>query len=106
MKPLPHPGSARRRAASRHHRRDLDPGQARTKTFGTRWRGLDPVQVYAYLRRLAAEIARLRRAESAARTEADRLRTELHQWQARHARCWFVDPHRHTLPGTPNRGHW
>ncbi|MDW5330311.1 hypothetical protein [Plantactinospora sp. KLBMP9567] len=62
--------------------------------------------MYAYLRRLAAEIARLRRAEPAARTEADRLRTELHRWQARHARCRFVDPHRHTLSGTPNRGHW
>jgi DivIVA domain-containing protein len=90
---------------SRHHR-DLDPGQVRTKSFGTRWRGLDPDQVYAYLRRLANEIDRLRRAESAARTETDRLRTELHRWQARHARCWFVDPHRHTLPRTPNRGHW
>ncbi|WP_422774949.1 hypothetical protein ACN28C_32340 [Plantactinospora sp. WMMC1484] len=62
--------------------------------------------MYAYLRRLAAEIARLRRAESAARSEADRLRTELHRWQTHHARCWFVAPHRHTLPGTPNRGHW
>ncbi|MEE6309692.1 hypothetical protein V1634_22930 [Plantactinospora veratri] len=60
--------------------------------------------MYGYLRRLAAEIARLRRAESAARTEADRLRTELHRWQTRHARCGSST---RTAPrGTPNRGHW
>jgi DivIVA domain-containing protein len=87
---------------SRHARRRIPPSQARAVTFGSRWRGLDPEEVYAYLRRLADELESAVRAESVARTEAERIRQELRQWQSRHARCWFVDPARRT----PNQGHW
>ncbi|MDG4791450.1 DivIVA domain-containing protein [Micromonospora sp. WMMD1102] len=83
-------------------RRRIEPPQVRAATFGARWRGLDPEEVYAYLGRLADELEYLRQAENMARTEVERFRQALRQWQTRHARCWIVDPHRHT----PNRGHW
>ncbi|MFY1689476.1 DivIVA domain-containing protein [Plantactinospora sp. WMMB782] len=83
-------------------RRHIEPPQVRAATFGSRWRGLDPEEVYAYLRRLADELEHLRQAENMARTEAERFRQALRLWQTRHARCWSVDPHR----PTPNRGHW
>ncbi|MBF9134477.1 DivIVA domain-containing protein [Plantactinospora sp. S1510] len=82
-----------------HARRRIPPSQV---TFGSRWRGLDPEEVYAYLGRLADELESALRAESAARAEAERNRQGLRQWQSRHARCWFVDPARRT----PNRGPW
>nr|WP_234361657.1 DivIVA domain-containing protein [Plantactinospora sp. BB1] len=70
--------------------------------FRSRWRGLDPDQVYAYLRHLADELEDLRRAESAARAEAELIRQGLRHCQSRHVRCWFVDP----AWRTPNQGPW
>ncbi|MEN3613856.1 DivIVA domain-containing protein [Plantactinospora sp. ZYX-F-223] len=96
--------SAVARGATLSHpaRQPVQPSQVRAATFRSRWRGLDPEQVYAYLRRLADELEGLRRAESAARAEAERIRQGLRQCQSRHARCWYVDPARRT----PNRGPW
>ena len=82
----------------------IRPYQVRAVTFGSRWRGLDREEVYAYLSQVADELDHLLRAEAAARTEVERIRQGLRQWQSRHARCWFVDPERHTPSRTPNRG--
>ncbi|MEV4710016.1 DivIVA domain-containing protein [Micromonospora sp. NPDC049374] len=61
------------------------PQHARAATFDTRWRGLDPDQVYAYLNRLADELERLHRELTTANTEAERIRQALRQWQSRQA---------------------
>ncbi|WBB56971.1 DivIVA domain-containing protein [Verrucosispora sp. WMMD573] len=61
------------------------PQHARATTFDTRWRGLDPTQVYAYLNRLADELERLHRELTTANTEAERIRQALRQWQSRQA---------------------
>ncbi|WP_234359440.1 DivIVA domain-containing protein [Plantactinospora sp. BC1] len=82
--------------------RRSQPSQVRATTFRSRWRGLDPEEVYAYLRRLADELENLRRAERIAHAEAERIRQDLRQWQTRHARCWCVASSRRT----PNRGPW
>ncbi|MEE6259211.1 DivIVA domain-containing protein [Plantactinospora sonchi] len=80
--------------------------EVRAKTFGRRWRGLDPDEVYAYLRQLADELDRVRHEESLARTEAERIRQGLRQWHSRHARCFFVEPDRSSPARTPNHGAW
>ncbi|MEQ4302021.1 DivIVA domain-containing protein [Plantactinospora sp. B6F1] len=90
----------------RSARRIFRPDKVRAKRFGSRWRGLDPAEVYAYLRALADELDRAGQAESTAQLEAERLRQTLGEWRSRHARCWFVDPHQRTPPRTPNRGRW
>jgi DivIVA domain-containing protein len=66
--------------------------QVRARLFGTRWRGLDPEQVYAYLGQVADELARLEREAVTSRTEAERIREGLRQWKARHVGCRFNDP--------------
>lgn len=63
----------------------LHPHHVRAVEFERRWRGLDPVQVYAYLDRAADEIDRLHRELTTANTEAERIRQALRQWQSRHA---------------------
>ncbi|MFF5171534.1 DivIVA domain-containing protein [Micromonospora sp. NPDC000089] len=67
--------------------RRLHPRQVRAATFGRRWRGLDPTQVYAYLSRVADELDRLHRALDVADAEGVRIRRALRQWQSEHARC-------------------
>jgi DivIVA domain-containing protein len=79
----------------------LAPYQVRARLFGTRWRGLDPEQVYAYLGQVADELARLEREAVTSRTECERLKQGLRQWQARHVGCRFTDPVR---PPYSNRG--
>ncbi|MFC0508243.1 DivIVA domain-containing protein [Micromonospora costi] len=74
----------------------LHPHQVRAAAFDTRWRGLDPDQVYAYLNRAADELERLHRELTTANTEAERIRQALRQWQSRHATC------RHGDSGSPN----
>ncbi|GIJ20150.1 DivIVA domain-containing protein [Micromonospora lutea] len=61
------------------------PQHSRAATFETRWRGLDPDQVYAYLNRLADELERLHRELTTANTEAERIRQALRQWHSRQA---------------------
>jgi DivIVA domain-containing protein len=79
----------------------LAPYQVRARLFGTRWRGLDPEQVYAYLGQVADELARLERGATTSRTETERLKQGLRQWQARHVGCRFTDP---VWPPYRNRG--
>ncbi|SCE69752.1 DivIVA domain-containing protein [Micromonospora mirobrigensis] len=67
------------------------PHQIRAATFDTRWRGLDPTQVHAYLARIADELDRVRRDLTTATTEAERIRQALRQWQSRHAACHHPD---------------
>ena len=66
----------------------------RAATFVVRrWRGgLDPDEVYAYLRLVADEMDQLQREATTARTEVGRVREGLRQWQSRHVGCKFVDP--------------
>ncbi|WP_348651190.1 DivIVA domain-containing protein [Solwaraspora sp. WMMA2059] len=70
----------------------VEPWQVRAMQFDTRWRGLDPAAVYAYLRQLADELDRLTRQAAVDRAEADRLREGLRQWRQRHVGCRFNDP--------------
>ncbi|MEV4545076.1 DivIVA domain-containing protein [Micromonospora echinaurantiaca] len=65
----------------------LLPQHVRAAAFDTRWRGLDPDQVHAYLNRLADELDRLHHDLATANTEAERIRQALRQWQSRHATC-------------------
>ncbi|MEO3816600.1 DivIVA domain-containing protein [Plantactinospora sp. B24E8] len=81
--------------------------QVRAKTFGRRWRGLDPDEVYAYLRQVADELDRVLRSESIARAEAERIRQGLRQWQSRHTPCYRAEQERRAAATrTPNRGPW
>jgi DivIVA domain-containing protein len=57
-----------------------------------RWRGLDPEEVYEYLRLVADEIDRLQRETATAHAQAERASQGLRQWQARHIGCKFADP--------------
>ncbi|MFG2102516.1 DivIVA domain-containing protein [Micromonospora echinaurantiaca] len=61
----------------------LLPQHVRAAAFDTRWRGLDPAQVHAYLNQLADELDRLHRDLATANTEAERIRQALRQWQSR-----------------------
>jgi DivIVA domain-containing protein len=70
----------------------LGPHEVRAATFGVRWRGLDPGEVYAYLRQVADEMDRLLRETTTAKTESERIRQGLRQWQSRHVGCKFADP--------------
>ncbi|WP_262281693.1 DivIVA domain-containing protein [Micromonospora sp. MA102] len=70
----------------------LHPHQIRAAGFDSRWRGLDPDQVHAYLNRFADELDRLHRELTTANTEAERVRQALRQWQSRHTGCRFTDP--------------
>ncbi|MFC6015210.1 hypothetical protein ACFP2T_03250 [Plantactinospora solaniradicis] len=71
-----------------------------------RWRGgLDPDEVYAYVRLVADEMDRLQREATTARTEAERIREGLRQWQSRHVGCKFVDPPGWATPPHPQPRH-
>ncbi len=71
----------------------LLPQQVRAVTFATvRPRGLDPVEVYDYLNRVADELERLRRELTTANTEAERLRRALRRWQSRQTGHHHHDP--------------
>ncbi|GAB3815102.1 DivIVA domain-containing protein [Micromonospora zhanjiangensis] len=74
----------------------LAPYQVRSRVLDTRWRGLDPQQVYAFLGEVADEIARLEREATTSRAELVRVR----QWKERHIGCRFTDP----WPTVSNRG--
>lgn len=81
----------------------IEPYQVRAATFSTRrWRGLDPDEVYAYLREVADEMDRLLREGTTARTETGRIREGLRQWRSRHVGCRFADPE--FGPGAQSRG--
>jgi DivIVA domain-containing protein len=64
----------------------------RVADFATRWRGLDPEEVHAYLHRVADELDSLHRELANARTDAERAKQGLRQWQTRHIGCRLADP--------------
>ncbi|GAB3809729.1 DivIVA domain-containing protein [Micromonospora zhanjiangensis] len=70
----------------------LAPYQVRSRVFGTRWRGLDPDQVYAFLGEVADEIARLEREATTSHAELVRVRQGLRLWKERHNGCRFTEP--------------
>ncbi|GLH99237.1 DivIVA domain-containing protein [Phytohabitans aurantiacus] len=66
----------------------LRPQDVRDATFAAASRrrgGLDPEQVYAFLRHVADEMSRLHQERDAAMTDAVRVKNALHQWQVQHA---------------------
>ncbi|SCL60544.1 DivIVA domain-containing protein [Micromonospora yangpuensis] len=69
--------------------RPLVPGRVRAQRFG--WtpvgrRGLDPVEVYEFLERVAGDLAIAYEAVANSRREADRFRDALRRWQSQQAR--------------------
>ncbi|MEN3613271.1 cell division protein DivIVA [Plantactinospora sp. ZYX-F-223] len=68
-----------------------------------RWRGLDPDEVYEFLRLVATEVERLEGEVTTARSQAERVRQGLRQWQARHIGCKFFDPPADPQPPPPPR---
>jgi DivIVA domain-containing protein len=81
----------------------LGPHEVRAATFGPRRRGLDPDEVYTYLRQVADEMDRLVREAITAKTESERIRQGLRQWQSRHVGCKFADPDPAPAPGANRR---
>ncbi|MFI5836236.1 DivIVA domain-containing protein [Micromonospora sp. NPDC051300] len=67
--------------------RRLLPYHVRAAVFDRRWRGLDPGQVRDHLDRVADELDRLSRELTTARSETERARQVLRQWQSRHHAC-------------------
>ncbi|GIG85483.1 DivIVA domain-containing protein [Plantactinospora endophytica] len=67
-----------------------------------RWRGLDPMEVYEFLRLVAGEMERLQREVTAAQAKAERAREGLRQWQVRHIGCKFADPSAEPDPQSPS----
>ncbi|MEH1128875.1 DivIVA domain-containing protein [Micromonospora sp. CPCC 206061] len=66
----------------------LRPQDVRDATFTAAPRrrgGLDPEQVYTFLRHVADEMSRLHHELDAAMTDAVRVKNALHQWQVQHA---------------------
>ncbi|MEU4589815.1 DivIVA domain-containing protein [Micromonospora aurantiaca (nom. illeg.)] len=70
----------------------LLPHHVRAAFFDRRWRGLDPAQVRDHLDRVADELERLSRELVTTRTEAERVRQALRQWQSQHRACRLRDP--------------
>nr|MDT0656689.1 DivIVA domain-containing protein [Micromonospora sp. DSM 115978] len=70
----------------------IAPYQVRAATFGRRWRGLDPDEVYGYLRQVADEMDGLLREVRTTSKELERIRQGLWQWRTRHIGCKFADP--------------
>ena len=75
--------------------------QVRGRTFTSRWRGVDADEVNAFLHRIADELDRIQRELTTARTDAERAKQGLRQWQTRHVGCRYNDPH---WPSSTNRG--
>ncbi|HEX6968762.1 MAG TPA: DivIVA domain-containing protein [Micromonosporaceae bacterium] len=62
----------------------LTPALIRNHRFRTRWRGLDPDEVYEFMNALADEIALMSRELLIANQENDRIKKALKDWQTRH----------------------
>ena len=101
-----------RRADSRPGDRPvrLSPQQVRAATFTAAPRrrgGLHPDEVYAFLHRVADEMARLHRELAAATDDAIRVKTALHQWQVEHAAtCTQPPPGGRPTPQRPPHSPW
>lgn len=65
--------------------RPLTAGQIRDRRFRSVRRGLDPVEVHAFLHRVAAELAATRRDLVLTAEENARIKRALRSWQSRFA---------------------
>lgn len=63
----------------------LRPWQVRNHTFTTRRRGLDPVEVAAFLDRVAGDLAAVEAEVARSRAETARIKDALREWQSRQA---------------------
>ncbi|OKI67884.1 DivIVA domain-containing protein [Micromonospora sp. CB01531] len=63
----------------------LRPWQVRSRTFATRRRGLDPVEVAAFLDRVAGDLAAAQAEVVRSRAETARIKDALREWQSRQA---------------------
>ncbi|MEV5763891.1 DivIVA domain-containing protein [Micromonospora sp. NPDC052213] len=68
--------------------RPLTAGQIRDRRFRSVRRGLDPVEVHAFLHRVAAELAATRRDLALTAEENARIKRALRSWQSRFAPGW------------------
>ncbi|TDB72036.1 DivIVA domain-containing protein [Micromonospora sp. KC721] len=69
--------------------RPLTAGQIRERQFQQVRRGLDPAEVYAFLHRVAGELAHARRDLAMVTEENIRIKRALRNWQSRFApRVW------------------
>jgi DivIVA domain-containing protein len=81
-------------------RQRLLPHHVRAATFDVRQRGLDPDQVYDFLRQVADEPDRLSRNLTAANTEAERIRQAVRRWKPAPSAC------RVSRPWRASNGRW
>nr|WP_319461126.1 DivIVA domain-containing protein [Micromonospora sp. RTP1Z1] len=63
----------------------LRPWQVRSRAFATRRHGLDPVEVVAFLDRVAGDLAAAHAEVARSREETARIKDALREWQSRHA---------------------
>ncbi|MFR9777951.1 DivIVA domain-containing protein [Micromonospora sp. MS34] len=63
----------------------LRPWQVRSRTFATRRKGLDPVEVAAFLERVAGDLAAAYAEVARNRDEVARIKGALREWQSRQA---------------------
>jgi DivIVA domain-containing protein len=84
----------------------LRPYQVRNAIFESSRRGLDPDQVYPFLRHIADEMDQLYRDLAAARADADRVKQGLRRWQSWHVNCRHPNRQPATAPFGGNRGPW
>ncbi|MGC1214856.1 MAG: DivIVA domain-containing protein [Micromonospora sp.] len=63
----------------------LRPWQVRSRTFATCRRGLDPVEVGAFLDRVAGDLAAAQAEAARSREEASRIKDALRAWQSSQA---------------------
>ena len=61
----------------------LTPVEIRRHPFGSRWRGLDPTEVYAFLETVVADFEEVVRENAQLRREAERLARELDGFRSR-----------------------
>nr|WP_308220862.1 DivIVA domain-containing protein [Micromonospora phytophila] len=68
--------------AEAHHKHPLRPWQIRERCFNVRRRGLDPVEIRAFLDRVADELTVAQTALVAVQEENVRIKNALRAWQS------------------------
>ncbi|MEH0819222.1 MULTISPECIES: DivIVA domain-containing protein [unclassified Micromonospora] len=68
--------------AAAHHKQPLRPWQIRERCFNVRRRGLDPVEIRAFLHRVADELTAAQTALVAVQEENVRIKNALRAWQS------------------------
>jgi DivIVA domain-containing protein len=83
--------------------RPQDVRDAKFAAAARRRGGLDPDQVYTFLRPVADEMSRLHHELDAAMTDAVRVKNALHEWQVQHAATCAQPPA--ARPAPPQQGY-